>query len=123
MAILIRADVREGDLPGERQRSSLLNDVTSYKAIFQAASAVYDYCGKGLHLPGWAQVGMFHEIIRMQQTPCYNPDANDRYAKIRQGDNGGIAVAFWTVGSQMDRRYQNVNNIALPNITLPTETA
>lgn len=95
MAILLRSDIREGDLPGEQGRSTILSDVTSYKAVFAAAGATYDYCGKGLHLPGWAQIG----------------------------ENGGMAVAFWTAGSDMDRRYQSVNNIILPNITLPTETA
>ena len=59
VAILLRSDVHQGDLPGEIGHSSITSDVSSYNSISAAARAVYDYCGKGLRSPGWAQVGMF----------------------------------------------------------------
>ena len=53
----MRSEVPPGGLPGETQRSSMIRDVSSYRAISQAAELVYDQCIKTYRILGWAQVG------------------------------------------------------------------
>lgn len=55
----MRSDVYPGDLPREGARSAVLSDETSWLTIVSAAQNVWDYCGKVLRSPGWAQVGKF----------------------------------------------------------------
>ncbi|KAL9601451.1 MAG: hypothetical protein Q9219_002517 [cf. Caloplaca sp. 3 TL-2023] len=66
MAILLRSDVRAGDLPQEPNRSNIQSDVTTFQYVINAAEAVYNYCGKGLQAPGWAQLGF--------KTPVQDPN-------------------------------------------------
>ncbi|KAL9012518.1 MAG: hypothetical protein Q9173_002731 [Seirophora scorigena] len=97
LAILMRSDVYPGDLPREDGRSAVLSDETSYLAIVSAAQNVWDYCGKVLRVPGWAQVAELD---------------------VRVGSQGGLAVALWATGSSMDQRYRNI-----PTINVPVETS
>ena len=57
LAILMRSDVDPDDLPNDEVHSLVLRDVSSYEDIAHAAEAVYNICGKGLRVPGWAQIG------------------------------------------------------------------
>ncbi|KAL8801738.1 MAG: hypothetical protein Q9182_004277 [Xanthomendoza sp. 2 TL-2023] len=56
LAILVRSDVRPGDLPAADDQPSIANDISSYQAISSAAGRTWDMCGKGLKSPGWATV-------------------------------------------------------------------
>ena len=59
----MRSDVHLGDLPGEDEHSSLVNDISSYDDVARAAVAVYNYCCKPpLRVPGWAQIGKFFRL-------------------------------------------------------------
>ena len=57
LAILMRSEVPAGVLPAEDGRSTVTNEVSSFREMGQAASVVYDMCGKSLKSPGWATVG------------------------------------------------------------------
>ncbi|KAL8921370.1 MAG: hypothetical protein Q9172_004063 [Xanthocarpia lactea] len=57
LAILMRSEVPPGVLPAEDGRSTVTNEVSSFREMGKAASVVYDMCGKPLKSPGWATVG------------------------------------------------------------------
>ncbi|KAI4269729.1 MAG: hypothetical protein LQ337_007111 [Flavoplaca oasis] len=89
LAILMRVEVRPEDFPAVDGRSTITNDVSSFKSIAHAASLIYDLCGKPLKSPGWASLG----------------------------ERNGMAVAFWGTGSTIDRHYGNLRPvIALPSL-------
>ncbi|KAI4087014.1 MAG: hypothetical protein LQ339_008969 [Xanthoria mediterranea] len=92
LAILMRVEARPGDLPGEDDRSTITNDVSSFRTLGYVASKIYDKCGKPLKSPGWATVG----------------------------EGGGMAIAFWGTGSSIDKHYQDLRPIiALPSLPRP----
>ncbi len=65
LAILMRVEARPGDLPGEDDRSTITNDVSSFRTLGYVASKIYDMCGKPLKSPGWATVGEYAQSIRV----------------------------------------------------------
>ncbi|KAL8993301.1 MAG: hypothetical protein Q9169_006450 [Polycauliona sp. 2 TL-2023] len=93
LAILMRAETRPGDLPAEEGRSTITNDVSSFKTIGRAAGMIWDMCGKRpLQSPGWATIGQ----------------------------RGAMAVAFWGTGSTVDKHYSNLRPVvALPSLPRP----
>ncbi len=53
----MRSEFHPGDLPHEDGRSSITTDVSSFRAISEAADVVFFACVKQLHGSGWAEVG------------------------------------------------------------------
>lgn len=108
----MRSDVHPGDLPGERERSPLVRDVSSYLDIVTAAEAVYNFCGKGsVRVPGWAVVGK----CCLNDGPLF-ASACETHLMILLGTGAqrGMAVALWGTGSSIDRRYPDLRSIQVP---------
>jgi len=61
LAIIMRSDIHKGDLPHEEAHSSIASDVSSFRAINEAADVVFFACAKKLHGSGWAEVGEFYD--------------------------------------------------------------
>jgi len=55
----MRSAIHPGDLPHEEAHSSIASDVSSFRAISEAADVVFFACAKQLHGSGWAEVGEF----------------------------------------------------------------
>jgi NAD(P)H-dependent FMN reductase len=48
----MRSDIHQGDLPHEEAHSSIASDVSSFRAISEAADVVFFACAKQLHGSG-----------------------------------------------------------------------
>lgn len=56
-SIVMVSEVHSSDFPGAIEPSQLTSDVSSFRLVESAASEVYEICGKGMRVPGWAQIG------------------------------------------------------------------
>ncbi|KAI4191067.1 MAG: hypothetical protein L6R41_000382 [Letrouitia leprolyta] len=74
------SEIHRSDFPGGPEPSELTSDVSSFRLVASAASEIYEFCGKGMLVPGWAQIG----------------------------EHDGIVVALWGKDSAMDGKYPEV---------------
>lgn len=57
LSILMASEIHRSDFPGGPEPSELTSDVSSFRLVASAASEIYEFCGKGMLVPGWAQIG------------------------------------------------------------------
>ena len=56
------SDAHTGDLPHPDGRTFLIRDVSTFKAIADAVSDIYNSCSKRDHVPGWAVIGKLSDF-------------------------------------------------------------